>query len=140
MNKKELISEVARRTGLTQAKAGEVVDAIFAKALESLGDGEDVSIPGFGRWMVRQRPARTGRHPRTGAPLDIPAFSSVRFAPAKQMKEELTGTRNSALAGDPVTRAPGLPGRPVTPAPGLPSDPITSAPGTGGGSSRGRRR
>ncbi|MDQ0324482.1 nucleoid DNA-binding protein [Rhodopseudomonas julia] len=140
MNKQDLVAEVAQRTGLSMVAAGKVVDAVFREMRERLAAGEKVDLFGFGSLTVVARAARMGRNPRTGARLDIPATNSVRFSAAKSVKEALGGTRKSALAGDPVNRAPGLSGKPVTPAPGLPGDPITSAPGTGGGRTGGTRR
>ncbi len=156
MNKKELIAQVALRTGISQARAAEVVDIVFAQMQEGLRGGMELRLSGFGAFKLNKRAARIARHPHTGETVSIAAGKAVRFKPASRLREELTGgatTRSLGLPGNPVTPAPGLPGRPTTPPPGLSGEPTTKAPGTGApgtgtpgkgtpgkGGARGRRR
>lgn len=95
MNKTEMAQKLASKTGLTQAKAAEVVDAIFSTksgegiiAVE-LDAGRKVSISGFGTFAVKRRSARKGRNPATGAEITIPARNYAHFAPAKGLKDRV---------------------------------------------------
>jgi len=77
MNKTELITKLAKKTGLTQAKAAEAVDAIFnahkGLIVAELAGGKKVTLPGFGSFSVRKRASREGRNPATGKKITIPA-------------------------------------------------------------------
>jgi DNA-binding protein HU-beta len=86
VNKMELVAAVAEQTDLSRAKAGEVVDAVFAKIAEGLKSSE-VRLIGFGNFVTSQRKAGTGRNPRTGEEIPIPASVSVRFKPGKALKD-----------------------------------------------------
>ncbi len=96
MNKTELAQKLARKTGLTQARAAEVVDAIFSTdtgegiiAVE-LDAGRKVTITGFGTFDTKSRAARTGRNPATGATIFIPARKYATFKPAKGLRERVS--------------------------------------------------
>jgi DNA-binding protein HU-beta len=93
MNKTELITKLAKKTGLTQAKAAVAVDALFNAnkgliAVE-LHAGRKVTLPGFGGFTVRKRAARQGRNPATGAAIRIPARSYPAFKVGKTLKEKV---------------------------------------------------
>jgi DNA-binding protein HU-beta len=88
VNKNDLIAAVAEATDLSRAKAGEVVDAVFAKITEGLKSSE-VRLVGFGNFVTAHRKAGTGRNPRTGEEIAIPASVSVRFKPGKALKDSL---------------------------------------------------
>jgi DNA-binding protein HU-beta len=83
MNKSELISVVAEKTGLTKKDTEKVVNAVFDGIGEALAKGEKVQVIGFGTFDVRSRKAREGRNPATGATIQIPA---VKFLFSKQAK------------------------------------------------------
>ncbi|MCB9764383.1 MAG: HU family DNA-binding protein [Alphaproteobacteria bacterium] len=91
MNKKELAQKLAKKTGLTQVKAMEVVNAIFAAEsgggiiATELDAGRKVTIPGFGTFGTRRRAARTGTNPSSGKPLEIPAKTVVFFRVGKNL-------------------------------------------------------
>jgi DNA-binding protein HU-beta len=94
MNKTELITKLAKKTGLTQAKAAAAVDALFnAKkgivAVE-LDAGRKVTVPGFGAFSTRRRSARQGRNPATGAAIKIPARAYPAFKVGKTLKEKVS--------------------------------------------------
>jgi DNA-binding protein HU-beta len=95
MNKKELVAKLAKQTGLSQAKALEVVNALFdAKGVKGiiaveLDGGRKVSIPGFGTFYTRSRAARTGTNPATGKKINIPARTYPDFRPGKTLKERV---------------------------------------------------
>ncbi|MGH1352980.1 MAG: HU family DNA-binding protein [Methyloligellaceae bacterium] len=87
MNKKELIDSVAEEAGLTKENAGEAIDAVFSSIMSALQTGEKVSIVGFGNFEVANRKASTGRNPRTGDPIEIPASKVPKFKPGKALKD-----------------------------------------------------
>ncbi len=95
MNKKELAAKVAKSTGLSQAKAAEVVNAIFdARAgkgiiASELDAGRKVTIPGFGTFGTRRRAARTGTNPATKAKIQIAAKTYPFFRAGKTLKERV---------------------------------------------------
>ncbi len=87
MNKTELVDAVASRAGLSKADADRAVNA-FVDAIEgALVRGEKVTVTGFGTFEVRNRAARMGRNPQTGAPLHIPATKSPAFKAGKGLKD-----------------------------------------------------
>jgi DNA-binding protein HU-beta len=95
MNKTEMAQKLAKKTDLTQAKAAEVLDAIFSTkpgegiiAVE-LDAGRKLSIAGFGTFATKRRSARKGRNPATGEEITIPARKYAHFAPAKGLKDRV---------------------------------------------------
>lgn len=98
MNKAQLI-EIAqvkldnfreRIEGSTSKKeVGQILDAIAATIQDGLDDHGEVTIPGLGKFVAKERPARTGRNPKTGDPVEIPASVAVTFKPAKALKDYL---------------------------------------------------
>jgi len=88
----ELIDQVAASDAkLTKAQAKSIVDSVFAAISGAAKKGEEVSIPGFGKFKVQAKPARTGRNPSTGATIQIAASKKVAFQPAKSLKDALNG-------------------------------------------------
>ena len=72
MNKSGLADRVADRIGVSRSVAVEAVEAVFEAVGEALARGEEVRMVGFGTFGIRNRPARTGRNPRTGERVEIP--------------------------------------------------------------------
>ena len=89
MNKAQLINAVAAKTGLAKKDADAAVNAAFDAIIETMKAGEKVQIVGFGRFEVRERPARTGRNPMTGEAIEIAASRSAAFKPGNALKEAL---------------------------------------------------
>ena len=87
MNKNELISAVATRSGMTKADAGRAVEAVLEELTDALSKGEGVRIVGFGNFSVAERKAGTGRNPRTGEPINIPASKQPKFKAGKTLKD-----------------------------------------------------
>ncbi|MDQ2696435.1 MAG: HU family DNA-binding protein [Pseudomonadota bacterium] len=87
MNKSELIDSVAGATGLSRAEAAKAVDAVFAGIADALKAGDQVTLIGFGTFIVRERAARTGRDPRTGNALQIGASRVPAFKAGKGLKD-----------------------------------------------------
>lgn len=88
----ELIDQVAASDSkLTKAQAKAIVDAVFGAISSAAKKGEEVSLPGFGKFKVQAKPARTGRNPSTGAAIEIAASKKVVFQPAKSLKDAVNG-------------------------------------------------
>ena len=89
MTKQELIGEVASRTGMGGSQAQLAIEATVAVIAEQLAGGEEVSIAGFGKFAVSERSARTGRNPKTGEAIEIPASSAPRFSASAPLRRGL---------------------------------------------------
>ncbi len=89
MNKAELVEEVSEEVGLSKRETQKVIDAIVGTITDTLTAGEKVTLVGFGTFGVRQRMARTGRNPQTGATIQIPAKRVAKFLPGKTLKEKV---------------------------------------------------
>ncbi|MGI6413352.1 MAG: HU family DNA-binding protein [Syntrophomonadaceae bacterium] len=89
MNKTELISEVAAKTGILKKDAEKAVNAFFASVEAALRSGDKVQLVGFGTFEVRSRQARKGRNPQTGEEIDIPATRVPAFKAGKVLKDML---------------------------------------------------
>ena len=86
-NKQELVNDVATTTGLTKKDATAAVDAVFASIQDTLAKGDKVQLIGFGNFEVRERAARKGRNPQTGAEIKIAASKVPAFKAGKALKE-----------------------------------------------------
>lgn len=81
-----MAKSVAAATELTQTKAAEVVNIVLATIQQTLANGESVVFPGFGSFEVHETAPRSGRNPRTGETLDIPAGKRVVFRAGSTLK------------------------------------------------------
>ena len=97
MKKSQLIDKIAAGADISKAAAGRALDAIIASVTESLKEGDDVALVGFGTFAVKERAARTGRNPQTGEEIAIAASTSVGFKAAAQLKRAVNG-HEEALA------------------------------------------
>ncbi len=87
LNKSELVTAVASDAGLSQADASRAVDSVLSNVANALREGDEARIAGFGTFVVSAREARMGRNPRTGEAIEVQASKSVRFRPAKALKD-----------------------------------------------------
>ena len=87
MNKADLVEHVAKKAGLTKAEAQKAVDAVFDGITATLKKGDDCRFVGFGTFSVAKRAATTGRNPRTGEAIKIPASKNAKFKAGKELKE-----------------------------------------------------
>lgn len=76
---------------ISKAQAKSLVDGVFKAITEAATRSEEISIPGFGKFKVQDKPARTGRNPSTGAAIEIAATKKVVFQPAKALKDAVVG-------------------------------------------------
>lgn len=89
MNKSELVDHIAESADITKAAASRALDATIEAITQSLKDSESVSLVGFGTFLVRERAARTGRNPQTGAAIQIKAAKVPAFKAGKALKDAL---------------------------------------------------
>jgi DNA-binding protein HU-beta len=87
VNKSELIEHIAKQADISKAAAGRALEAIVGGIRISLKKGNEVTLVGFGTFMVGKRAARTGRNPRTGASIKIKAAKVPKFRPGKALKD-----------------------------------------------------
>jgi DNA-binding protein HU-beta len=95
MNKTEMAQKLAKKAGLSQGDAAEILDIIFSahprKGLIAiaLDAGDKVTLPGFGTFSTKHRGERQGRNPATGKTITIPAKNYVHFKPGKTLRERV---------------------------------------------------
>lgn len=92
MNKSELIDAVASAADLSKTDAARAVDGVVAAITQALKSGDQVTVVGFGTFLVRQREARAGRNPRTGETIQIKASKVPAFKAGKALKDAMPGT------------------------------------------------
>ena len=93
MSKSEIAGRLASRIGLSKTAATGAVDAVFEAIGEVLAEGENVRIAGFGTFTTRSRPARSGRNPRTGESVSIPASNAPVFKAGRTLRNSVNGRR-----------------------------------------------
>ena len=86
MNKNDLVSAVSNSAGLSKADATKAVDSVFDRITGFLRFGNEVRLVGFGTFSVAHRKATTGRNPRTGETIPIPARNQAKFKAGKALK------------------------------------------------------
>ena len=85
----DIAAKVAEENGLTKAQAKSAVEAVFKAVTYAAIAGEETSIPGFGKFKVKETAEREGRNPATGATVTIAASKKLAFTPAKAVKDAL---------------------------------------------------
>ncbi|MBA2731104.1 MAG: HU family DNA-binding protein [Euzebyaceae bacterium] len=87
MNKSQLADAAADKSGLSKGDTSKALDAVLDSITEALQGGDKVSLTGFGTFEVRDRAARTGRNPQTGAEMQVPASKAPAFKAGKSFKD-----------------------------------------------------
>ena len=87
MNKADLVDAVANSAEIPKSDAAKAVDAVFESITAAMAEGDSVSLIGFGTFQTSDRPARTGRNPRTGESIAIPAARVPKFKAGKGLKD-----------------------------------------------------
>lgn len=86
MNQTDLIKKVAEISGQTQTTVEHVLKTAADVVVDGLGTDGEVALPGLGKFVATEKAARTGRNPKTGEPVEIPAHKSVKFRAFKALK------------------------------------------------------
>ncbi|CAM4436235.1 MAG: DNA-binding protein HU [Legionellaceae bacterium] len=89
MNKHDFVKALAEKLSLPHTKAEESLNAVMDLIESSLVEGQTITFVGFGQFGVKTRAARTGRNPKTGEPLNIPAAKVPYFTPGKKLKDAI---------------------------------------------------
>lgn len=87
MNKTDIVDAIQEAVGGTKADAERALEAVIATIVGALAKGVEVSVAGLGIFKTKTRAARTGRNPRTGQTIQVPAMRVPKFTPAKALKE-----------------------------------------------------
>ncbi|MEZ5784537.1 MAG: HU family DNA-binding protein [Rhizobiaceae bacterium] len=87
----EIADKIATDNNLTKPQAKTIVDSVFKQIADAAASGAETSLPGFGKFKVKETPARDGRNPSTGATIKIAASKKLTFTPAKAIKDALNG-------------------------------------------------
>ncbi|MCL1889474.1 MAG: HU family DNA-binding protein [Desulfovibrionaceae bacterium] len=87
MTKADLVAKIAGKASITKAGAERSLNAFLESVQEVVVKEGKLTLTGFGTFSVESRKARTGRNPRTGAPIKIPASKVVKFRPGKTLKD-----------------------------------------------------
>ena len=87
MNKSQLADAAADKSGLSKGDTSKALDAVLDSITEALQGGDKVSLTGFSTFEVRDRAARTGRNPQTGAEMQVPASKAPAFKAGKSFKD-----------------------------------------------------
>lgn len=85
MNKSQLIDHMADEADISKAQAAKALEAMLDAVAGALKSGDGVTLVGFGTFSVADRAARTGRNPRTGEVIQIPAKRVPKFRPGKNL-------------------------------------------------------
>lgn len=91
MNNAELTELVAAANDLTKVDAKKIVDSVFGAIADAAAKGDEISLNGFGKFKVKNTPAREGRSPATGETIKIAASRKLTFSVAKAVKDKLNG-------------------------------------------------
>ena len=89
VNKNDVVTAIADQAGISKAKAMEALDAFVDTVTKALKKKQEVRLVGFGTFAVSKRKATTGRNPRTGAPIKIPASNQPKFKAGKALKDAI---------------------------------------------------
>lgn len=89
MNKAELISKVAQKTGFSRKDSDSAVNAALSIITETLAAGERVQLVGFGSFEVKERKSHMGHNPATNEPMEISATNYVSFKPGKALNDAI---------------------------------------------------
>ena len=91
MNTAELAGKVAEANDVSKAQAKTLIDAFLKELIAEASTGAEIALPGFGKFKVKETPAREGRNPANGEKIAIAASKKLTFSPAKAVKDALNG-------------------------------------------------
>ena len=87
MNKQQFISYIADKYECTKVEAEKTIDMFVSSVIDAIGQGNEISLVGFGNFFVSKVAARSGRNPRTGAALKIAAYNQPKFKVGQKLKD-----------------------------------------------------
>jgi DNA-binding protein HU-beta len=89
MTKADLIASIAKETKVSKASAEKAINAFTNSVMKALKKGDKLTLTGFGTFSVAKRKARTGRNPRTGKEIKVPARKVAKFKPGNLLKSSV---------------------------------------------------
>ena len=98
MTKADLIDEVSRAVEMSRKDSEVIVETIFKSIVKALRTSDKIEIRGFGSFRTRERRARVGRNPKTGARVEVPPKKIPYFKPSKELKDVVNAGRGVAQA------------------------------------------
>ena len=87
----DIADKLAMENSLTKSQTKTIVDGVFKAIADAAKHGDEANVPGFGKFKIKDTPARDGRNPATGATIKIAASRKLTFTPAKALKDALNG-------------------------------------------------
>ena len=87
MNKADLVARIAKEAALTKRQSEKMLEALMGSVQDALSKGEKLTLVGFGTFSAMARSARTGRNPRTGQALSLPARIAPKFMAGKKLRQ-----------------------------------------------------
>jgi DNA-binding protein HU-beta len=87
MTKAELIANISKEAKITKAAAEKALNSLTSNVTKALKKGDKLTLTGFGTFMVAKRKARSGRNPRTGKEIRIPATRVAKFKPGNKLRD-----------------------------------------------------
>jgi integration host factor subunit beta len=109
VTKADLVEEVSQATQMTRNDAEETVETIFESIIGALQKGDKIEIRGFGSFRTRQRRARVGRNPKTGARVEVPPKRVPFFKPSRELKEYVNAGASATETADAAPAPPPSP-------------------------------
>ncbi len=115
MTKADLIDEVSKAVEMTRKDSEAIVETIFGSIVKALRGNEKIEIRGFGSFRTRQRRPRTGRNPKTGEKVEVPAKTIPFFKPSKDLKDLVNAAARAEQppAAEPASQPPHPPPAPT---------------------------
>jgi DNA-binding protein HU-beta len=93
MNKSELVEVAAKEAEISKAAAERALSAMIGAVVKAVSKGDSVTLVGFGTFKSAKRAARTGKNPKTGATLKIPATTVPKFSAGANFKAAVAGKK-----------------------------------------------
>jgi DNA-binding protein HU-beta len=87
MNKQEFITHLANQHNCKKVEAEKAIDMFISSVIDAIGQGNEISFVGFGKFYTTKIKARTGRNPRTGQPVEIPTKTLAKFSAGQKLKD-----------------------------------------------------
>ena len=109
MTKADLIDEVSRAVEMAHRDSESIVETVFDSIVRALRRDEKIEIRGFGSFRTRQRKARTGRNPKTGEKVGVPAKTIPFFKPSKELKDLINASAGAEAQTPPEPAQPPQP-------------------------------
>lgn len=94
LTKADLAEQLFQQVGLNKREAKDVLDAFFNEIIDSLSDGVEVKLSGFGNFQIRDKASRPGRNPKTGEPIPISARRVVTFHASQKLRNAVENSDN----------------------------------------------